>query len=71
MVETVSKAIELQNRRVQEHLQQATARMDEWTAQQVRELRMTQPGRQAAERAFRKVSCMDAQVSDTAAPHAN
>ena len=57
MVETGSKATELQNRRVQEHLQQATARMDEWTAQQIRELRMTQPGLRAAERAFRKVVC--------------
>jgi len=57
MVKTASKAIELQNRRVQEHLRQATDRMDEWTAQQVRELRMTQPGRRAAERAFRKVVC--------------
>ncbi len=55
MVETGSKAVELQNKRVQEHLQQATARMDEWTAQQVHELRMTQPGRRAAERAFRKI----------------
>ena len=55
MVETGSKAVELQNRRVQEHLQRATARMDEWTAQQVHELRMTQPGRRAAERAFRKI----------------
>ena len=55
MVETASKAIELQNRRVHEHLQRATARMDEWTAQQVRELRMTQTGRRAAERAFRKI----------------
>ncbi len=55
MVETGSKAIELQNRRVKEHLQQATDRMDGWTAQQVRELRMTQPGRRAAGRAFRKI----------------
>jgi len=55
MVETASKAVELQNRRVQEHLQRATARMDEWTATQVRELRITEPGRRAAERAFRKV----------------
>ena len=55
MVETSSNAIELQNRRVQEHLQKATDRMDEWTAQQARELRMTQPGRRAFERAFRKI----------------
>jgi len=55
MVETTSKATKLQNRRVQEHLQQATVRMDEWTAQQIRELRMTEPGRRAVERAFQKV----------------
>ncbi len=55
LMETASKTIELQNRRVQEHLQQATARMDEWAAQQARELRMTEPGRRAFERAFRKI----------------
>jgi len=55
MVETASNQTKLQNRRVEEHLQQATARMDEWAAQQVRELRMTQPGRRAAERSFRKI----------------
>ncbi len=57
MVETGSKTIELHNKRVEEHLEQATTRMDEWTAQQARELRMTQPGRRALERAFRKVVC--------------
>jgi len=56
-METASKAIELQNRRVQEHLQQATDRMDEWTARQTRGLRMTEPGRRAVQRAFRKVVC--------------
>jgi len=57
MVETASTAIELQNRRVQEHLHRAMDRMDEWTAQQAHELRMTQPGQRAFERAFRKVAC--------------
>jgi len=56
MVETASKTIELQNKRVQEHLQRATDRMDKWTDQQVRELRMTQPGRRAFERAFRRIA---------------
>lgn len=55
MMETASTQIELQNRRVQEHLQQATDRMDEWTARQTRGLRMTEPGRRAVQRAFRKV----------------
>ena len=54
-METTSKAIQLQNRRVQEHLQQATDRMDDWTAQQARELRMTQPGRRALGYAFCKI----------------
>ena len=55
MMETANKARKQQNKRVQEHLQRATDRMDEWTAQQTRELRMTQPGRRAFERAFRKI----------------
>ncbi len=55
-VETTSKAIKLQNRRVQEHLQQAIDRMEEWTAQQARELRMTEPGRRAFKQAFRRIA---------------
>ncbi len=57
MLETANKQTELQNRRVQEHLQRAIDRMDEWTAQQTRELRMTQPGRRAVQYGFRKVVC--------------
>ncbi len=58
MVETGSKAIELQNRRVREQLQQAMAKMDEWTTQQLHELHMTEPGRRAAHRAFRHIVWM-------------
>ena len=54
-METASKAIQLHNRRVEEHLEQATDRMDDWTAQQARELRMTQPGRRALGYAFCKI----------------
>ncbi len=54
-MQTSSKTIQLQNRRVEEHLEQATTRMDQWTAQQARELRMTQPGRHALKQAFRRI----------------
>ena len=57
MAETAVTAVELQNRRVEEQLEQALQKMEEWTAEQVNELRMTGPGRRAVQRSYRKVIC--------------
>lgn len=47
--------IELQNRRVEEHLQEAIHRMELWTNEQLQKLRMTEPSRRVAERVYRKL----------------
>ena len=57
MAETAVTAVELHNRRVEEQLEQALQKMEQGTAQQVSELRMTQPGRGAVQRSYRKVIC--------------
>jgi len=57
MAETAVTAVELHNRRVEEQLEQALQKMEEWTAQQISELRMTGPGRRAVQRGYRKIIC--------------
>ncbi len=56
-MESGATPTDLQNRRVSEQLEQAMKRMEEWTAEQARDLRMTQLGRRAAQRAFGKAIC--------------
>ena len=57
MVAVLSKAEELQDRRVVEQIEDAIRRMEQWTGEQLTSLRLTQPGRKAATRAYRRVIC--------------
>ncbi len=56
MPQKTDQATELQNKHVKQQLEQALKKMEQWTEEQVRELHMTQPGRQAARRAVRKIT---------------
>lgn len=57
MAETAASAVELHDRRVQEQIEDAIKRMEQWVAEQTQQLRMTQPRRRVARHAFRKVIC--------------